>query len=133
MNQPIVKIDMTPLVGLALILVIIFIVTSPAFMQGMGDDLALPQAETAEARTLGNLTISLDGESHLSLNQEHVTSAAFVSNLQQRLAGHEQQLVVIRADKSVKHKQILSLLGQVKRAGAVNIALATEQVKSVHF
>jgi len=133
MNQPITKIDMTPLVGLALILVIVFVVTSPAFMQGMGDDINLPPAETAEAKTPGNLTVSLDNESHLSLNEESVTTAEFVKELREELAGHEHQLVIIRADKSIKHIQILNLLGLVKDAGAVNIALATEQVKSVRL
>ncbi len=131
MIAPITKIDMTPLVGLALILVIVFVVASPGFMLRLDDGISLPAAETAEVKPTRNLTVSLGYDSELSVNASRVVPADLVKELQHRLAGNDRQLVVIRADKNVRHSQILQLLAQLKKAGAVNVALATEAATPV--
>ena len=131
MNQPICKIDMTPLVGVALILVIVFIVTSPLNMAPIDTDIRLPKAATVAANSQTNITISLTSDLRLAVNEDWVRNNQFESRLQRELKKHPDRLVVIRADKDVRHKRILHILSQIKNAGASKIALATEQRRRV--
>lgn len=131
MNQPICKIDMTPLVGVALILVIVFIVTSPLIMAPIDTDIRLPKATTVAAKSQTNITISLTSDLRLAVNEDWVRNNQFESRLQRELKKHPDRLVVIRADKDVRHKRILHILSQIKNAGASKIALATEQRRRV--
>ena len=127
MNQPICKIDMTPLVGVALILVIVFIVTSPLNMAPIDTDIRLPKAATVAAKSQTNITISLTSDLRLAVNEDWVRNNQFESRLQRELKKHPDRLVVIRADKDVRHKRLLHILSQIKNAVASKIALATEQ------
>ncbi|NIW80148.1 MAG: protein TolR, partial [Calditrichae bacterium] len=66
MLSPTSKIDITPLVGVALILVIVFMVTSPLMMTPVDLDIALPKAKTVEAKSETNVTISISHDNVLA-------------------------------------------------------------------
>ncbi len=127
MPKPVDKIDVTPLVGVALILVIIFIVTAPLIMAPIDMEIDLPKAATVGAKSEANITISFTKQRHLALNENKIHSNQLEPLLKEKLSEDPNRLVVIRADKNVLHKEILSLLSRVKKAGAQNIAIATKQ------
>ncbi len=127
MPKPVNKIDVTPLVGVALILVIIFIVTAPLIMAPIDMEIDLPKAATVGAKSEANITISFTKQRHLALNENKIHSNQLEPLLKEKLSEDPNRLVVIRADKNVLHKEILSLLSRVKKAGAQNIAIATMQ------
>jgi len=127
MPKPVNKIDVTPLVGVALILVIIFIVTAPLIMAPIDMEIDLPKAATVGAKSEANITISFTKQRHLALNENKIHSNQLEPLLKEKLSEDPNRLVVIRADKNVLHKEILSLLSRVKKAGAQNIAIATKQ------
>ena len=127
MPKPVNKIDVTPLVGVALILVIIFVVTAPLIMAPIDMEIDLPKAATVEAKSEANITISFTKQRHLALNENKIHSNQLEPLLKEKLSEDPNRLVVIRADKNVLHKEILSLLSRVKKAGAQNIAIATMQ------
>ncbi|MCA9732624.1 MAG: biopolymer transporter ExbD [Deferribacteres bacterium] len=121
------KIEITPLVGVALILVIVFMVTSPLIMAPMDMEVDLPKAATREAKSETNITISLSKTGVIALNEDKLPRQNLQGALQVRLKEHPERLVVIRADKNVRHAEILDLLTIAKNAGAQNVALATVQ------
>ena len=127
MQAPISKIDITHLVGVALILVIVFMVTSPMMMTPVDMDLDLPKAKTIEAKSQSNITISCSKTHALFLNESEITFELLGSELKKLIKKHPDRQTVIRADKDVKHKQVLRLLAIIKKAGAINIAIATLQ------
>jgi len=127
MPEPVNKIDVTPLVGVALILVIIFVVTAPLIMAPIDMEIDLPKAATVGAKSEANITISFTKQRHLALNENKIHSNQLEPLLKEKLSEDPNRLVVIRADKNVLHKEILSLLSRVKKAGAQNIAIATKQ------
>ena len=73
MYSPICKIDITPLVGVALILVIVFMVTSPLMMTNADMDIDLPKAKTIEAKSQTNITISYSKNHEIALNEIQVS------------------------------------------------------------
>lgn len=126
-EKPLDKIDITPLVGVALILVIIFVVTSPLILAPVDMEIDLPKAATLKAKSEIKITISLAQDGELALNEDRIATRDLEELLRQEVAEDENRLIVIRADRSTQHKKILSLLSLTKRAGARNIALATRQ------
>jgi len=127
MKGPINKIDITPLIGVGLILVIVFMVTSPLMMTPVDLGIDLPKAKTVEAKSESNITITISKEYILALNEKELQLAELQGELTQMLQDHPNRLVVIRADKGLTHRVILDVLSIAKRAGATKLAIATLQ------
>ena len=127
MLSPISKIDITPLVGLSLVLVIIFMVTSPLMMTPSELDVSLPKAKTVEAKSESNITISISQDKNLALDEKEILLTDLENELSKLLDPNPGQLVVIRADKNLNHRVVLELLTICKRAGAKRLAIATLQ------
>ncbi len=127
MKGPINKIDITPLIGVGLILVIVFMVTSPLMMTPVDLGIDLPKAKTVEAKSESNITISISKEYILALNEKELQLSELQGELTQMLQDYPDRLVVIRADKGLTHRVILDLLSIAKKAGATKLAIATLQ------
>ena len=94
-------------------------------------NIQLPKAVTVAAKPGENILVTLDKKHKLAVNDRWVKRSHLEQALRTELAQNPEQMVLIRADKNVKHKNILQLLHRVKRAGARHIALATEQKSRV--
>jgi biopolymer transport protein ExbD len=127
MMSPIGKVDITPLVGVALILVIVFMVTSPLMMTPSNLDIDLPKARTTEAKSESNITISCASNNIVALNEKEVAINMLQEELSKMLVDHPDRLVVIRADRNLTHREVLNVLSIAKRAGATKMAVATLQ------
>lgn len=127
MLSPVSKIDITPLVGVALILVIVFMVTSPLMMVPVDLDIDLPKAKTIEAKSETNITISISHDHVLALDETEISFENLEGELAKLLEEHPDRLVVIRADKNLHHRTVLDILTVAKHAGAKRLAIATLQ------
>jgi biopolymer transport protein ExbD len=127
MFSPVTKIDITPLVGVALILVIVFMVTSPLMMTPVDMEIDLPKAKTVEAKSESNITISISYDGQIALNEEHIGMENLEGELAKLVEKYPERLVVIRADKNLHHRIVLDLLTIAKHAGARRLAIATLQ------
>jgi biopolymer transport protein ExbD len=125
--SPIGNIEITPLVGVALILVIIFMVTSPLMTTPPNIDVTLPKARTVEAKSESNITISYSSDRLLAINDKEVAKENLSNELSVLLKEHPDRVVVIRADKNLTHKEVLEIMGIAKKAGAQKMAVATLQ------
>jgi biopolymer transport protein ExbD len=127
MLTPVSKIEITPLVGLALVLVIVFMVTAPLMMTPSDLNIDLPKAKTVEAKSESNITISVSQENEIAINERMVLSSHLENELSKLLEKDNERLVVIRADKNLSHKVVLELLSICKKAGAKRLAIGTLQ------
>ncbi len=133
MEGPISKVDITPLVGVALILVIVFMVTSPLMMTPVDMEVDLPKAKTVEAKSESNITITYAKDGQLALNENECTTLnQLQTELKKMISKYPDRLVVIRADKDTTHGIVLELLSVAKKAGAGHIAIATLQRNRNH-
>jgi biopolymer transport protein ExbD len=124
----ITRVNVTPLVDVALVLVIILLVTAP--MLSVADlPVDLPQAHTREAEDERNISITVSSDGELALDTERLTSEALESRLASRLAepGNQNVLVVIRADSGIPYGTVRELLTHAHAAGAKRMAIATRQ------
>ncbi len=121
------NLNLAPLVDIALVLVIIFMVTAPLLDVPSNLEVDLPKAATIEAKSQDNITISLGAGGETALNDKMLAPPQLAPALKKMVTDHPGRLVVIRADKNVSHRQILDLLGLAKKSGAQRIAIATVQ------
>jgi biopolymer transport protein ExbD len=119
--------QLAPLVDIALVLVIIFMVTAPLLNVPASLEVDLPQAATIEAKSEDNLTITLTSSGQMALNEQELPLSSLESTLRDKVTQHPDRLVLIRADKQVSHRQVLELLSIVKKSGAQRVAIATMQ------
>ena len=122
------RINVAPIIDVALVLVIILLITAP--MLAVTDlSVNLPQAQTRglEDETSVNITLSKTGE--LAINERIVAPENLYAMLRSRLneLKKENVLVVIRADEDVSHQAVRTILKEALAAGAKRLAIATRQ------
>jgi biopolymer transport protein ExbD len=115
---------MAPLVDVVFLLVIFFAV-STTFLETSGLPLELPQAGATAERASRELTIFLDQAGKLSFEGETVTMAVLEERLPEALEKSANKVVVLRADTTVPHGKVVTLMDAVRRAGAEGLTIAT--------
>ena len=127
-SELIVKPNMTPLIDVALVLVIILLVTAP--LMSVADlPVRLPQARTREAEDERNVSITLASDGRIAVDKQIVAAGELARTLGARLAerGNQDVLVVVRADSEVRYAAVRALLEEARLAGATHLAIATQQ------
>lgn len=119
-------INITPLLDLAFVLLIIFVITTPLLEQGL--NLRLPTGDIPENKKLDpgdikTVEIGPDGKcmlSKISMSPEQI------ENQLVRIHQRNPKLVVyIRADKSVAFDHVAAILNRLERNGIDQISLRT--------
>lgn len=124
----ITKVNVTPIIDVALVLVIILLVTAP--MLAVSDlPVNLPQAQTRESEDERNMSITLSSSGELALDETRVTKETLIAAIRDRLQqkGNQNVLVVVRADEDAPYAVVKELLDDARAAGAGRIAIATRQ------
>ncbi len=125
----IVKINVTPIIDVALVLVIILLVTAPIL--SVADlDIQLPTAHTRGAEDDVRISVTLGPQGELAIDDKLVGMDSMAAAIRRRLedSGSDKTLVVVRADAAVTHGEIRALMHEIKSTGASRIAMATNQV-----
>lgn len=127
-NDLITKVNVTPLIDVALVLVIILLVTAP-MMSAADLPVDLPSAHTREAEDERNVSITLGAGGEIAVDERRVERATLHAALVERLTrpGRSGSLVVVRADRGTPFQQVRDAMDEARRAGAKRIAIATRQ------
>ncbi|MCK4755796.1 biopolymer transporter ExbD [candidate division WOR-3 bacterium] len=128
--KPMANIDILPMACVGLILVLAMMVLAPMIMTHTQTPVDVPRAHTAETKTEENLTITYTEDSRLFVNDVEILPEQLTDVINQELEKDPYQLVLIRADKNVFHRDVLEILANVKKCGAKRIACATKNPKS---
>jgi biopolymer transport protein TolR len=124
----ITKVNVTPIIDVALVLVIILLVTAP--LLSVADlPVDLPQARTREAEDERNVSVTLGSDGSMAVDEERVAPDALKGVLQAHLMkpGNSDVLVVVRADSGAPYSRVREILEQTRAAGAKRVAIATRQ------
>ena len=121
------RINVTPIIDVALVLVIILLITAP--MIAITDmDVSLPHARTRsienDARV--NVTVGLDGA--LALDDLDISAAQLPGMIAARIAEDGDDLIiVVRADEGVPYDVVEGILKTARASGARRLGIATQQ------
>ena len=123
-DAAITDINVTPLVDVALVLVIIFMAVSPFMLQaGLQVQESKAGAATGKASLEQNVQISLTEDNKILVNGENVLLADLPSSLRERIPKSKDGLVTLQAEKCNRVGQIVEILDIAKQAGAKKVAI----------
>lgn len=118
------EINVTPLVDVMLVLLIMFMVTTPLMQQGIDVDLPKTTSSGVEAN---------DEPFVLVIHKNHKITAAketiSVDNLREKLKAifqtRKNKNIYLQADKSVDYGYVAEAMAEIRAAGIYNIGLIT--------
>ena len=124
-SQPMSDINVTPLVDVMLVLLVIFIITAPLMVSSLKLD--LPKTEAAQQSDEQNfISISLDKNGGLYLNDKPIALPALKTALAQRAQAQPDTEVQLHADTTVPYGKIVEVMGLAQGVGLKRIGFVAD-------
>lgn len=118
------EINITPMVDVMLVLLVIFMVTSPMITAGVNVD--LPDTSASASRTDEKpLEISVDRDGVVYLAAEAIEMSALPDKLLAISLDNPDKLVFLRGDKEVPYGRFAEVMGEVNAAGFKRLSILT--------
>ncbi|MCT7971804.1 ExbD/TolR family protein [Laspinema olomoucense] len=126
--EPEAQINIVPMIDVIFSILAFFIVSSLSLSKSEGLPVNLPQASTAAVQTEAvKLTISIDAEGVLMLDEQAVALEDLEQAVRDRMKAEPVSVVVLKADKSVEHGQVVEVMDRVRRIEGAKLAIAAEK------
>jgi biopolymer transport protein ExbD len=121
------EINVTPLLDLAFVLLIIFMITTP--LMENSKSLILPSSNTTNApvNPSGVQILSMDKNEVVRLNDVVIDPALLESRLTELKAADPNLAVVIRPDRSLPVQKLVNLMDALQRAEISKVGIATQE------
>ncbi|MGD8558042.1 MAG: biopolymer transporter ExbD [Gammaproteobacteria bacterium] len=126
-NQPYDDINITPMLDLAYVLLVIFIIMTTATVQGIMVN--LPKASDAPSLSkpqTKSVTITADGA--IFLDTYPVTIAELEARLSQYKAVNPELPVVVKADGMIAYQRVVEILDLMGKLEITQLGLVTERL-----
>ncbi len=120
------EINITPLTDVMLVLLVIFMVTTP-FIMTESFKIKLPKAITSDTEPGKGAVLSINESGVVNLNGKNVPLDGLYSELKKAFDSGVDKNVVVKADGNTRHGVIVKALDAAKLAGATKLSIATER------
>ncbi len=116
-----------PLMDVVFAILTFFIMSSLYLTKSEGLLVNLPKASQSQQQqqTRVNITVLADGT--LALNKRIIGLDQLEPNVRSLMAATQQTIVIINADKTVEHGNVVAVLDQVKKIEGIKVAIATKK------
>ena len=120
------EINITPLLDLAFVLMIIFIITTPLLENSV--TLSIPSSGAANAAIDPSKvqTVSIDRSEVIKFNNEQLDAATLTAKLVELKKANPDVAVVIRPDRELPVQKLIGLMDAVQRAQISRVGIATK-------
>ncbi len=123
------EINITPLLDLAFVLLIIFVITTPLLEQGLSLNLATGGTTDAVLVKDNIRTVEIDARGNFMLNSRRMTVAQIESELVAVFAKNPNLVVFVRADKDGKIEPFADIMNRCIRKGITKFSFRTSPEK----
>jgi biopolymer transport protein ExbD len=120
------EINITPLLDLAFVLLIIFMITTPLLENSANLIIPSSGSKNPAVDTSRVQTVSIDREETIKLNNEAVDSETLIRKLSELRNANPDLAVVIRPDRELAVQKLVSLMDALQRAGVSKVGIATK-------
>ncbi len=121
-----IRLEVIPMVDIIFTLLIFFIVSSSLVVYNESMHLTLPKAMTGKPSPKA-LTVSIDADSGLFLNNHPVTAVALKHRLEATILKNKELQLIFQADHQVPYSLVISVLDLIRQAHCSNINLQVER------
>lgn len=120
------QINVTPFVDVMLVLLVIFMVTTPILQQGVNVELPQVEAGPLTAETDDQLVVAIDRNGTIHLNDTLLDLADLGEKLAAIVKLRPDRTVYLRADKDVVYGKVVAVMAAVRNAGIAKLGMVTE-------
>ena len=130
-RKPVSEINVVPYIDVMLVLLIIFMITTPIIQQGVEIDLPQGDANPVETKDIQPLVVTVDANGQYFLEITEKPSEAIDTETMQLhvaavLRNKPQTPVMIRGDKNVAYGTVINAMVALQAAGVPSIGLMTD-------
>ena len=120
------EINVTPLLDLAFVLLIIFMITTPLLENSV--NLVIPSSNAASApiSKAQVQTISIDRDETIRMNNEIVDADSLAARLLELKRANPDVAIVIRPDRELPVQKLVTLMDSLQRAQITKVGIATK-------
>jgi len=120
------EINVTPFIDVMLVLLVIFMVAAPLTTVNVPVDLP-SSTETPAPRPDEPVFLTVKADHTLALGEDAVSSDQLIDALGKASKGNKEERIFLRADKTVDYGTLMDVMGQLRKAGFLKVALVTLQ------
>lgn len=128
------EINVVPFIDVMLVLLVIFMITTPLLTQGVKVDLPQTEAKALPPQQKEPLIVTVDSQGNYYLNTsskpDQPITIRVLSNLVKtqltETTNQEQRPVLVRGDKDANYGKVVEAMVLLQQAGAVKVGLITQ-------
>jgi biopolymer transport protein ExbD len=124
-HHALAELNITPLLDLAFVLLVIFIITTTPIVNDLEVDLPAAAKRPKDPKPKVNY-VTVESSGHMYLDREEVDFAALRENLLVRRLEDPDLSVVIRGSGRAKYQTIVNVMDVLQQANVLKVNLATE-------
>ncbi len=129
-RKPMSEINVVPYIDVTLVLLIIFMITTPLLQTGVEVDLPQAEAKTIDQKEDLPLVVSIDATGQYFINiggdeDEPIEPEQLTIQVAAVLRNKPATNVLVRGDKAVDYGKVVVVMSALKTAGVENIGLMT--------
>jgi biopolymer transport protein TolR len=124
-SKLVAEINMVPFTDVVLVLLVIFMVTTPFLFQG-AFQVKLPKVAAPSPSLPETITITITQGDKIYLNDKETAPESIVGLLQGMIQQKPSAMVMVNADKNVSHGTVSGVMSKAYQAGVTKVGIAVE-------
>jgi biopolymer transport protein TolR len=135
-KKPLAEINIVPYIDVMLVLLVIFMITTPLLSQGVTVDLPNAKANPIESQqqlpiivtvdAAGNYYVNTEGREEMPLNAQQL-SVRVAAELQLAAQKNQTKQVLVRGDRAVSYGRVVQVMALLQKAGVPQVGLMTDE------
>jgi biopolymer transport protein ExbD len=123
------QINIVPMIDVIFAILTFFIMATLFMTRSEGLPVNLPSAETATQQNAKQkkVTITINPEGKLFLDRQPIEAKDLKARIQAAKGNQAKVLVVINADQTVEHGQVIAVIDQVRSIEGAQLGIATQK------
>jgi len=136
-RRPIAEINVVPYIDVMLVLLVIFMITTPLLIQGVNVRLPQTKAKLLPPKEQMPIVVSINSRGRYYLNvakrpKHYLTPLQLMTGVAAQLKiakkKHEKRHIYVKGDRNVDYGKVVKVMVLLQKAGAEDIGLVTEPV-----
>jgi biopolymer transport protein ExbD len=120
------QINIVPLIDVTFAILTFFIVSSLSLSKSEGLPVNLPKASTSQVQdSPAKITVTIDAQGKFMVDKKSVNLDQIESTVRQVMGSNPSALIVLNADKSVYHGNVVEVMDRLRRIKGAKLGIAT--------
>ena len=120
------EINVVPYIDVMLVLLVIFMITTPLLTQGVKVDLPQAASRPVEVQDRETLVVTVDREGRYFLDDKRISADELGKKVAAILKLRPQTPVMVRGDRRANYGEVVKVMTLLQGAGAESVGLLTE-------